>query len=147
MKNQLLYLMIFVLLIPSLKVSAQSNQTKLTPDKRLQEVFSKQELNDMQTNKPESIVLYNYLIENAYYISDKAEGPIENIKYVTLRKDFAIYFNEDVNAISPKTFNYLKYNFKIDNLHYISYSLGNGKYLVFYPQSVTTTKFNSNKTK
>lgn len=139
--------MIFMMLMPFLMVSAQNRSSKLTPDKRLEEVFSKQELSDMLTNQPEKISYYNYFLENAYYISDIAKGPVVKITNVSLRNNFSVFFKEDVNAISPKTFNYLKYNFKIDNNHFISYSLENGKYLVFYPKNETEAKYNSINTK
>ncbi len=128
-------------------VSAQNQHGSNTPDPRLLDVFSKQEISDMQSKEPYKIAWLNYSLEHAFYISDEPQGPIQKIKNVSLRNNFSAYFNENVNTISNNTFNYLKYNFKLDNQHYNSYDLGNGKYLVFYPVSVTESNFKSIKNK
>ena len=147
MKRHLFYLLFALLVSPFTQIVAQTQATKVTPDKRLFEAFSKQEINDMLAKQPEKIAYLNFSLENAYFISNEADGPVQPIKSVSLKSNSSVFFSENVNELSSKTFNYMKYNFKIDNAHYISYLLGNGKYLVFFPNTLTESKFNTTKNK
>jgi len=119
-------------------------QVKIVPDSRLYQCFSKEYIQEVQLNNPKLLAYYNFYLDNSYFISKtnstkKMDIPsISNVKY----KESDKQFDENIKDFSMKTFNPLKYDFKIEKNVYSHYSLGNGDVIVFYPLKRFMKKYN-----
>ncbi len=155
MKTKLMFLLTIAFAINSYSFAQKTeiylNQVK--PDARLYECFDKAYIQQLQKDNPETILYYNFYLDNSYFVGKQVPGkPVQgkNINEITLKNEISSgkvqYFNENVSDFNPKTFNVLKYNFNTDYDKYTNYILGNtGKILIFYPEKKFTKKYNDYK--
>lgn len=121
---------------------------ELKPDSRLYECFPKDYVDGLKDN-PRLLLYYNFYLDNAFFISEAIGKPAQGLDILQVSykepgpDGQTRYFDEDLSAFNPKTFNALKYSFSIAKDNYTHYLLGNtGKVLIFYPQQDFVKKYN-----
>jgi len=151
MKSKLfIFLFIFPLAFIT-ETAISQNTVNISPEPRLYECFDSAYVQRTLDRNPETIIYYNFYLDNSYYLSENnPEKPtIEAIDIFKVKKinyknsGIPEFFNENLTTFDTKKFNPLKYEFAIDFNKYITYKLGNtGKLLVFYPKSVFIQMYN-----
>ena len=103
-------------------------------DSRLLDVYSKDYLQQLQTDNPDLLLYLTYFLDNSFYIS---ELPPKKEKFYTT-----------VPGVNPNNFNVLNLKLERDQYKRKYYQLGNSdKLLIFYSNQEFAKKFNEWKEK
>jgi len=109
-----------------LSSSYAQTTTLISPDTRLYECFDSSYIKQLQQTNQTLLAYYNFYLDHSYYTASLTQPkPItgEDISKVTVNEDIAkkaiIYFNE--KAYDAKTFNVLKYSFKVQDNNFTTY--------------------------
>ncbi|NTW34334.1 MAG: hypothetical protein HGB12_17230 [Bacteroidetes bacterium] len=143
-----------LLLFSAISVIRSYAQTCITPDPKLYECFDSSFIKSTLLKSPESILYYNFYLNNSYYIidNDTKKPTTEALdiykveKSVKGKTEKIEFFSSDLSNFDIKKLNVLMYDFEIDFNKYTTYKMGKtGKLLIFYPKSVFLQKFTEYK--
>jgi hypothetical protein len=122
------------LMVSFLSLSAQTGNDPFSPDPRLLQVIEPTQLAQLQKDKPELILYYNYLLDHCYYVVQ-----LNAVKPVTGTDIHTVSLKGSPAKFSEKTFrqsdfNVMKYDFSRDLDRYTTYVWKEaGVALVFHP--------------
>ncbi len=132
--KKIILLIMFVAL--STAIFGQAAST-ITPDPKIYEVFTAEQIADWQQNNPAQIAYYNVLVQSGYRIEEYPEQKLATIDenpVFTLSSDFA-GSKEDFTEEGLENINVLKYEISLYHNHINIYRLGNTTKIIVFLSS------------
>lgn len=111
----------------------QGSDVKVTPDPRLYDVFSSDEISYYEMHSPSKLLELNYWLEGYCYVTKELPSPVQHLGQA--RDYLSDGFRMDVGEIvGSGQLNSYHYKFPQDKEKYNVFSLGDtGFYVVVYP--------------
>jgi len=138
MKSLFRQLFVFILFAFTLNAHSQTIKKSIAkPDSRLYEVFGKDFIDNLVKTDPGKVSFYNFYLENSYYTTTlNLPKPVTgtDIHTVSQKNNNSKFFSEKI--FNKKTFNPLKYDFKVDQSNFTSYIWHEaGIAIIFHPMN------------